>query len=405
MEGVVKSSRAADFLVIGAGVIGLNIAKELASRHHGAKVVVIDKENQVGMHASGRNSGVLHAGFYYTADSLKARFSRQGNLAMTEFCDTRGLRINKCGKLVVARNETELQVFDILMERARRNGVKLVRVGAAEATEIEPRLKTFDHALFSPNTSSINPLEVLNKMVSEAEEQGISFHLNTVYLGRANGGLKTNKGQYHARYVINAAGLYADRIAKDFGFSREYYLLPFKGLYLYSSEPVGSLSTNIYPVPNLANPFLGVHFTVAVDGRIKVGPTAIPAFWREQYAMADNFNLNEFLETLTRQATLLFSANFNFRKLAAEELCKYNRRHMVELASELAEGVRQADYRAWGKPGIRAQLINRRTKKLEMDFIIEGDDRSMHVLNAVSPAFTCSIPFSKFVVDRIDTLL
>jgi L-2-hydroxyglutarate oxidase LhgO len=147
---------------------------------------------------------------------------------------------------------------------------------------------------------------------------------------------------------------------------------------------------------------LGVHFTVKADGHIKIGPTAIPALWREQYRGFDNFKFGEFIQILFREAGLMLSSNFDFKKLAVEELQKYSRPHLVALASRLARGVRPEDYTRWGEPGIRAQLLDIKNRKLEMDFVIEGDDRSTHLLNAVSPGWTCSIPFAKFVVDRIE---
>jgi (S)-2-hydroxyglutarate dehydrogenase len=201
--------------------------------------------------------------------------------------------------------------------------------------------------------------------------------------------------------VVNAAGLYADQIARQFGFSERYRIVPFKGLYLYSDEPAGALRTNVYPVPDLRNPFPGVHVTVTSEGKTKIGPTAIPALWREQYGGASGFSLAEFLEIGWRGLSLLANAGFEFRRLAMEEVKKYSRRRMVGLAGQLVEGVRLEDYSKWGKPGIRAQLLDIRNRRLEMDFVLEGDDRSMHVLNAVSPAFTCAFPFSRYVCDRI----
>ncbi|MDP6946834.1 MAG: L-2-hydroxyglutarate oxidase, partial [Myxococcota bacterium] len=148
-------------------------------------------------------------------------------------------------------------------------------------------------------------------------------------------------------------------------------------------------------------PFLGVHFTVTVDGHTKLGPTAIPAFWREQYEGLSGFSLPELLEITGRQMGLLVRSDFDFKTLAIEELRKYSRRHLVGLSTGLATGVSPANYRRWGRPGIRAQLLNITTRRLEMDFVIEGDDRSFHVLNAVSPALTCSLPFAELVVDEI----
>ncbi len=215
----------------------------------------------------------------------------------------------------------------------------------------------------------------------------------------------TTNGSYQARYVVNAAGLYADRVARDYGFSRKYRILPFKGLYLYSDEPDGAIRTNIYPVPNLKNPFLGVHFTVGVGGKVKIGPTAIPAFWREHYGGLSNFHLDELVEVAARGVGLLANSNFDFRSLAVEEMSKYSRAKMVSLASDLVDGVELRQFRRWGKPGIRAQLVDIERRKLEMDFVLEGDGRSMHVLNAVSPAFTCGLPFAAHVCAQIKAVL
>lgn len=391
-----------DFLIIGGGVIGICIALELKRRYPDCKVTVLEKEHDIGLHASGRNSGVLHAGFYYTPDSLKARLTRLGNAALTEYCDARGLAINKCGKLVVTQNEDELSSLDELARRGQRNGIALQAVSAAEAREIEPRVRTVERALFSPSTSSVDPQQVVRALAEDARAAGVHFVLQTRFERRHEDGVVTNRGTYHAGYTINAAGLYADRVAWQYGFSQRYRILPFKGLYLYSDEAPGALRTHIYPVPDLRNPFLGVHFTLSVSGAIKIGPTAIPAFWRENYRGLDNFRFPELTDILWRQARLFWSSSFDFKKLAVEELKKHSRLRMVELAQSLARDVNPTHYRRWGKPGIRAQLLDIVNNRLEMDFVLEGDDKSMHVLNAVSPAFTCALPFAAYVCDQID---
>lgn len=397
-----------DFLIIGGGVVGLSLARELRRKHPDARVDLLEKEPALGLHASGRNSGVLHAGFYYTADTLKARFTVAGNRALRDYCLERGIALNACGKLVVAQNEHEHGVLDELLARGERNGVDLKRITAQEAREIEPRVRTYQHALWSPTTSSVDPAAVMAAMERDAVAEGVGIHCGEGYKARlgSNGGdsattVRTNRGDWQAGYVVNAAGLYADRIARDFGFGEAYRILPFKGLYLYSGEPVGAIHTHIYPVPDLRNPFLGVHFTLTVDGHAKIGPTAIPAFWREQYSGLSNFSAGEMAEIVLRQLGLFFGAGFDFRSLAAQELRKYIRGHLVGLSTALMEGVHPADYRRWGKPGIRAQLLNIREKKLEMDFVFEHDARSLHVLNAVSPGFTCALPFAQHLCENI----
>ena len=394
-----------DFLVIGGGVIGLNIARKLRRTFPDASVHLLEKEADCGLHASGRNSGVLHAGFYYSPDSLKAKFTWRGNRLLTEYCEEKKIPLNKCGKLVVAKGHTDHAGLDELLKRGRANGIPLEGISEKDAKAIEPRVKTWERALFSPATSTVDPSLVMQAMKKDAVDEGVQLHCGARYLGVSKGQVRTTQGRHDAGYVVNAAGLYADRIARDYGFSERYRILPFKGLYLYSSEPAGSIRTNIYPVPDLKNPFLGVHFTVAASGKAKIGPTAIPGFWREHYGGLENFHWNEFLEIAIRGIGLLTNSQFDFKTLAFQEIAKYSKSKLISLASELAEGVKFEHYQSWGKPGIRAQLVDIKKRKLEMDFVLEGDRHSMHVLNAVSPAFTCSIPFSEHVCQQIKAAL
>lgn len=391
-----------DFLVIGSGIIGVSVARELRKTYPKASVVVLEKEATLGLHASGRNSGVLHAGFYYTADSLKARFTREGNQLLREYCKAKGLPLNECGKLVVARNEADLTQMDELLRRGTANGVTLESITEEEARQIEPRVKTFQRAIFSPRTATADPAAILEAMRQDAEAEGVRFELLDGFCRHRDGRIITKRGEYSAGFVVNAAGLHADTVARQFGFGERFRIVPFKGLYLYSDEPAGTFRTNIYPVPDLRNPFLGVHFTVTVDGHAKIGPTAIPAFWREQYSGFSNFDTVDCIATLWRELGLILFAGFDFKRLAVEELAKYNRHHLVSLAGGLATGVHPRYYRRWGRAGIRAQLMDVRTRKLEMDFVIEGGERSLHILNAVSPGWTCSIPFAKHVVSMIE---
>ena len=391
-----------DFLIIGGGVIGLSIARQLKHLYTDSSVTILEKESACGLHASGRNSGVLHAGFYYSPDSLKAQLTRQGNERLRQYCQEKNIHINQCGKLVVAKDQTELASMDELVKRGKANGIPLKEISEEEAREIEPRVKTFERALFSPTTATVDPTEVVTAMVKDAQREGIAIHYDSGYQSHRGTVVQCTNASYEAGYIVNAAGLYADHIARDFGFSEHYRILPFKGLYLYCNEPPGTIRTNIYPVPDLRNPFLGVHVTVTSQGKAKIGPTAIPAFWREQYESFGNFKLSELVDVLVRQAGLFMFSEFDFKRLAFEEIQKYSRTHLVHLATTLMEGITPERYDAWGKPGIRAQLLDTKKRKLEMDFVLEGDSRSMHVLNAVSPAFTCSLPFAEYVCQRIN---
>ncbi|MBF0157445.1 MAG: FAD-dependent oxidoreductase [Magnetococcales bacterium] len=390
-----------DFLIIGGGVIGLALALELNRREPRARITLLEKEATCGEHASGRNSGVLHAGFYYTADSLKARFCRDGNREWQTWCEAHKIPINRCGKLVVARDPGDWPAMAELLSRAQANGVRLEAISEAEARKIEPRVKTADRALYSPDTASVDPPTVMAALAAEAEARQIRILTRTPYLGHRGGEVRIPGGSLAAGYVINAAGLYADRVARDFGFARELAILPFKGLYLYGDEPAGALATNIYPVPDLGNPFLGVHFTVTATGKIKIGPTALPAFWREHYRGLERFHLGEGIAIAGRQLGLLLGRDATFRRLAWREMGHWRRGRMVALAGELAHGIDPGRWRTWGRPGLRAQLLQLSTGRLVTDFHYQGDSRSFHVLNVVSPGFTSAFPFARHLAEAM----
>jgi L-2-hydroxyglutarate oxidase LhgO len=391
-----------DYLIVGGGIIGIAVARELHRHDPDSRILLIEKESDVALHGSGRNSGVLHAGFYYTADSLKARFTREGNAALRRFCREEGLAINPCGKVVVATDEAEDRTLETLMERGRANGVELRWMSREELHERFPEASTWRRALWSPTTATVDPQQVTRRMAEKAGEEGIDIRTECAWLSRPAPGIaRTGCGEIRYRRLINAAGLYADRIAREFGFARHYTILPFKGIYLKDAANRSRLSTNIYPVPNLANPFLGVHFTLTVDGAAKIGPTAIPAFWRENYRGMERFNLRELGEVLGWEARLFLRNAFGFHSLALEEMKKYRRSYLLGLAKKLAPAIDIGAYDAWSRPGIRAQLLDTRTLKLVQDFVVEGDAESTHILNAVSPAFTASIPFAEWVVDAL----
>jgi L-2-hydroxyglutarate oxidase len=389
-----------DFLIIGSGIIGLTIAHTIKHRKPQASILILDKEPGEAYHASGRNSGVLHAGFYYTADSLKAKFTVEGNRAMKEFCRRKGLLLNGCGKLVVAQNQDELEKLYELERRGRRNGSNIELIEESRAREIEPNVRTFKKALYSPDTASVDPKQVCAAIREDLQKEGVEFFFSTKYEGHSGQVVRTNQGEFEGGIIINCAGLYADKVAQDFGFGQKYTMIPFKGLYLKYTKNTTDVKTNIYPVPNLKNPFLGVHFTKTVHGDIKIGPTAIPAFWRENYHLNTRFNLQEMSEVLFFESKLFMTNAFGFRGLAFEEMQKYIKSHFIALAQNMVQSIDPKGFTEFTKPGIRAQLLDKKTLNLVQDFVVEGDAQRVHVLNAVSPAFTCAFPFSNYIVNQ-----
>ncbi|MGJ8692764.1 MAG: L-2-hydroxyglutarate oxidase [Thalassotalea sp.] len=391
-----------DHLIVGGGIVGLTIARELKISQPDLKIIVIDKAASSIEHGSGRNSGVIHAGFYYPADSLKAKLTKAGNQLLTQYCLDHEIAINQCGKLVVAQSEHDIDGIYELEKRAHLNGVEVEVVDEQQTAEIEANAKTQQVALWSPTTASADPALVTTTVASELTKLGVDIIYQCGFKkSLAKHRILTTTGVIiESNKLINCAGLYADKIAKSFGFSNDKVILPFKGIYLKYTGQDQPIHTNIYPVPNLKNPFLGAHFTVTVDHHIKIGPTAIPCFWRENYRHLSNFKWQELIEVLGYEAKLLWGDHFNFRQLAIEEMKKYKASYFAGLASNLVKNIDVSQFNQWTKPGIRAQLLNTETMTLEQDFIIEGDQHSLHILNAVSPAWTSSFAFAKYVVQK-----
>ncbi|MBA3348952.1 MAG: FAD-dependent oxidoreductase, partial [Actinobacteria bacterium] len=350
-------------------------------------------------HASGRNSGVLHAGLYYSPDSLKARYCTEGNRLMKDFCRSNSLTLHETGKVIVANNADEDKRLEELKARADACGARARFVGVEELRAIEPHAATYRRALHSPDTAAIRPLEILHCLKEELLGSGKAKLINSITvegpLGRRK--VATTGGVFSYETMINAAGAHADSIAHRFGAAHDYKILPFKGTYMKIPPPRSSLVLgSIYPVPDLRNPFLGVHFSRGADGAVYVGPTAIPAAGRENYRMWEGWS-RETAQIIMREGALLFS-NPAFRDAALTEPRKYVKRVLFREARQLIPSLKLNDLARTPKVGIRPQLVHWPTKQLVMDFVTHQDPDALHVLNAVSPAFTCSMSFAKKIV-------
>ncbi len=388
----------ADILIAGAGIIGLTIARELAQAGFG-NIVIIEKEPELGRHASGRNSGVLHAGIYYAPDSLKARSCLNGNFLMRAWCRERGLPLAENGKVIVTRTAEELPVLEELHRRATANGAKVELVDERQLAAIEPNARTVERALFSHYTAVVDPKAVLKSLREELETSGkVRLYLDCRLTGlKGSGTAVTNRGEIRFDRFVNAAGAYCDKVAGLFGVGGKYRLIPFKGLYrLLRKEAPYTVNSNIYPVPDIRNPFLGIHFTRDVHGDVYLGPTAIPAFGRENYGIVSGIDA-EALRIAVADA-VLFVANPLFRSVALTEPKKYLSRWFFRDAARLVKELSPTDVLPSGKAGIRPQLVDWETKELVMDFIVVADSGSVHVLNPISPAFTSSMDLAQSIV-------
>ena len=390
-----------DFAIIGAGIVGLAVGIEILKKSPEARVAILEKESAAGLHASGRNSGVVHAGFYYSPDSLKAQLTRDGNALLKEFALENNVFLRATGKVVVAQNESEIELIRELKRRGDANGVDVEIITKNELATLEPRALTSEVALWSPSTAVGDPVKMTAAFVAKFLSLGGKISYDTKVEKVTSDQLVTTAGVFGYRHLVNAAGLYADKIGRQLGFSKRYTMLPFIGLYHYAPKLKGSLQRHIYPVPDPRNPFLGVHLTTTVDGSVKVGPTAIPILSREQYSALEGFSLTELAGILGVYPKFMMSPHHDVWSLLKTELPKLSRNHLVKQAGSLAQGFKPSDFTVKGKPGIRAQLFDLENRKLEMDFVIEGDSKSTHILNAVSPAWTSSISFAKHVIQNM----
>jgi L-2-hydroxyglutarate oxidase LhgO len=391
-----------EVVIAGAGIVGLTVARELERR--GVKnMLVLDKETRLGAHASGRNSGVLHAGLYYATDSLKARVCAEGSRRLQAYAAEHGIRVEKTGKVVVARRESEVPALEALEARALRNGIALRRLDLDELRRHEPLARSVGFALLSPETAVIDSAAVLTRLGAELESKGVAVSLGETLLeiDAAAGMLRTSSRALGFGHLINCAGLHADRVAHRLGVGRRYRILPFKGIYRpLRAEAAAKIRGSIYPAPDLDNPFLGVHLTRSVLGEVHAGPTAIPALGRENYSGLRGTDVAE-LPFFARDLAMLWIKNRSgLRRLVRQELHRYRQSVFVEGVRALCPELSADDLLDGAKVGVRAQLVDEQEMRLVMDFVLESGPRSTHVLNAVSPAFTASMALAELIADR-----
>jgi L-2-hydroxyglutarate oxidase LhgO len=387
-------------LIVGAGIVGLALARELLAAGCD-DILVIDKEPILGAHASGRNSGVLHAGIYYAPDTLKARICLEGNFQMKAYCKEKGLPILEKGKVIVARDTSEWPALEALFRRAKKNGAKVEMIDEQQLADIEPNAKTAGKAIYSHYTAQIDPRAVLEQIRQDLIDSGRVNIVTRCPLEMVKGSniALTGLGEVAFEKLINAAGAHCDKIARSFDIGHRYRMIPFKGIYrkLRKSAPY-TVNGNIYPVPDIRNPFLGVHFTRGIHGDVYLGPTAIPAFGRENYGILKGID-GEGWSILLSDA-ILFGMNPKFRSVALSEPRKYVFSYFFEDARKLVKALSPDHVESCDKVGIRSQLVDWRTKELVMDFLVEASGDAVHILNPVSPAFTCSMALARHVVQQ-----
>jgi L-2-hydroxyglutarate oxidase len=386
-----------DLAVIGGGIVGLSTAMQMTERFPGISVAVLEKEPALARHQTGRNSGVIHAGVYYQPGSLKARFCREGVEATTRFCREQGIAYEQCGKLLVATEPAELPRMEALYERARTNGLDVERLDKTEVARREPRIRGLA-GLFVKTTGIVDYAQVARAMANVVADRGgaILTSSEVAHVEETPSGvtLDVGKDRIQARHVIAAAGLQADRMARLCGVDVDFRIVPFRGeYYRLGSDKDHIVNHLIYPIPDPELPFLGVHLTRMIGGYVTVGPNAVLAFAREGYGFG-TVSLRDLREMVTFsgfrrviQANLRSGALEMANSLLKSRYLALCRRYCPEL--ELSD---LAPYRS----GVRAQAVLADGTMVH-DFLIGETERTIHVLNAPSPAATSSIPIGRHI--------
>ena len=397
-----RSTETTDILVIGAGIVGMATALELQQRHPKLAIKVVDKEADVAQHQTGHNSGVIHAGVYYHSGSLKARFCREGKQATEAFCEEHALPYKRCGKLIVATDEHEWSRMQNLHQRSVENEVEISQISEQTLRELEPNIQGVG-ALVSPSTGITDYGVITAKMTALFVGRGGDLEFGVTVVGgeeRENDiTINTQHSTVAAGKVISCAGLMSDRLAKMFGATPDYQIIPFRGEYFrIKNQPDNLVSHLIYPVPDPERPFLGVHLTRKLDGGFTVGPNAVLATKREGYKMTD-FSFKDMTETLTFPGFWRVIAN-NFSSAIDEFSASAMRSLYLKKVHKYCPTIKAEDL-SYYPAGVRAQAVSRQGKIID-DFLFLQTKHSIHVCNAPSPAATASMPIAKHIVDQLD---
>ena len=402
---VSKQNAAFDFLVIGGGILGLSLAEKTLAKFPSARIAVLEKEKTLGYHGSGRNSGVLHSGIYYPEGSLKAKFSAAGARQLQEFCQAERLPIVEMGKVILPTKSDDDPVLDHLMARAKPNQVTAELIDAAALAKIEPLCRSATgRAIYVPTSCVVDPKAIINRQAEILTQRGVKiFYDSEMHTADPlrNHVVCKNGTSFAFGHLINSAGLCADQVAHQFAIGKEYVIMPFKGLYYEWNSPQSrQVNGLIYPVPDLRMPFLGVHFTKSVHSTIYIGPNAVPALGRENYTGFTGIKPVEATAILGRNLAQYIRNEQGFRRLVHTEVSRLKKSQFVKAAQALIPSTAGADIMRSKKVGIRAQLYDTHTHRLVMDFLVESGPRSTHILNAISPGFTCGPSFAEHVVAK-----
>ncbi|HVG20867.1 MAG TPA: L-2-hydroxyglutarate oxidase [Blastocatellia bacterium] len=390
-----------DLIVIGGGIVGLATAHVFLQQYPHKTVLVLEKEDRVGFHQSGRNSGVLHSGIYYRPGSLKAATCREGKKAMQDFCAEEGIPYKLCGKVIVALDGAEVERLHALYERGMANGIDCEIIDPPRLLEIEPHAAGVK-AIHIPDTGVVDYRQVCERLASRVRGRGQEVLVGARVVGlrqtSADVVVESEAGEFAAEHVINCAGLHSDRVAALGGEPPPVKIVPFRGEYFKLKAEAEHLCRGlIYPVPDPRFPFLGVHFTRMIEGGVECGPNAVIAFAREGYHKTD-INVRDLFETLTYSGFIKLARKY-WQTGAGEMLRSFSRAAFVRALQRLVPDVR-AEHLAPAEAGVRAQAVASDGAMLD-DFSFQERPRVLNVINAPSPAATASLSIAGLIVKRL----
>lgn len=389
-------------LVVGGGIVGLATAYRYTQRFAGAAVTVLEKESAVGQHQTGHNSGVLHSGIYYKPGSLKAVNCREGKRAMEAFCQEEGIPYEICGKVIVAVDESDLPSLEKIYERGQANGVVCERIGVERLAELEPHAKGVA-AIHVPEAGIVNYGAVCVRLAEKIAAAGgrvvTDARVTAIKQTDDEVVVQSTAGDFLGDRVVTCAGLQSDRVAKLSGAKPDAKIVPFRGEYFELKPSAEHLCRNlIYPTPDPAFPFLGVHFTRMITGGVECGPNAVLALAREGYTKT-KLNIADLAESLTYGGFLKMAAK-HWRMGAGEMWRSVSKRAFVKALQRLVPEI-TADALEPAPAGVRAQAVLSDGSMVD-DFLIDQTGRAVNVLNAPSPAATASLNIGSLIVDQLE---
>eukprot|EP00826_Nyctotherus_ovalis_P013181 TRINITY_DN13523_c0_g2_i1.p1 TRINITY_DN13523_c0_g2~~TRINITY_DN13523_c0_g2_i1.p1 ORF type:complete len:400 (+),score=88.09 TRINITY_DN13523_c0_g2_i1:198-1397(+) len=391
-----------DFVVVGGGIIGLSLARALRKLHPASLIGVLEKEEEIGLHASGYSGGVIQAGFFHAADPEKIQLTYTGNKLLTTFCEDHRLSLRKCGQLVVTHSDKDIEGLRELEKRAKAGNIPVEWLNEDQVAKIDKNVRTKGAALYTPVVSTIVPKQVCLAMEREVRDLNVDILTRTRYISRNTDGINTNKGRLTYKKLFNTTGCSVDRVAHDFGFALDHKVIPFTISFVKSTQPTQEVSTTIFSVPNFKFPYVEVKQSPMPDGRLKIGPAVTPALGRESHLGISRVSLPGAVRTLAADFELgIFYRHdvVNYISLCVGEYRKKMIWQLKKDANKQLLKPLKAKF-MWDKKGILPCVFDTKKRKYVDDLLIYNSEKSCHLINPVFPGFTTALSIADLIANK-----